>query len=455
MTIDPSILQGIQQPKFEDPLSRYSNFLQSQNAMQQNAMNNLKIGEAQQGVEQRNALNTIFKANGGDYAKTRLDLANGGYGSLLPDFDKAQAELEKYRADTGRIGAETNKTNSETVAQKMKFFNDRMAGVLTPQDAFQLNDEIYADRDVGPFYVSLGGSREKGITKIQQAAVNPASWATYLSGRQKAALGIEKALQNRITERNNGATIDLVATNQFGTPDPRVIQSTKVTPSPRDPKGTVINVSTTGPKDLSKSLAPKVVEDITNMRSIAEGALQRVSDKDQILGIIGNPDKVYVGPAAHLKLKAASALVATGMANPDEVERVQNTQLLEKYLSNNVWQKFTQLKASGVSVPRLTNYELQLMKSSTAGDIGMTPGAIKAIVELDRKLDQASVGHYNTRLKSLDPEVMRYYGFTPVDSVGGPPSEAIADLRRHPDTAAQFDEIFGNGAAARVLGGRK
>lgn len=34
-----------------------------------------------------------------------------------------------------------------------------------------------------------------------------------------------------------------------------------------------------------------------------------------------------------------------------------------------------------------------------------------------------------------------------------PPQEAIEDLRRNPKSAAQFDEIFGQGAAAKALGG--
>lgn len=35
----------------------------------------------------------------------------------------------------------------------------------------------------------------------------------------------------------------------------------------------------------------------------------------------------------------------------------------------------------------------------------------------------------------------------------GPPPQAIEDLRRNPNSAAQFDEIFGQGAAQRALGG--
>ncbi len=42
---------------------------------------------------------------------------------------------------------------------------------------------------------------------------------------------------------------------------------------------------------------------------------------------------------------------------------------------------------------------------------------------------------------------------SPVEGAPAVPSEAISDLRRNPGSAAQFDEIFGPGAAARALGG--
>lgn len=37
--------------------------------------------------------------------------------------------------------------------------------------------------------------------------------------------------------------------------------------------------------------------------------------------------------------------------------------------------------------------------------------------------------------------------------MGGIPDEAIMELRQNPGTASQFDEVFGQGASARILGG--
>lgn len=37
-------------------------------------------------------------------------------------------------------------------------------------------------------------------------------------------------------------------------------------------------------------------------------------------------------------------------------------------------------------------------------------------------------------------------------AIGSPPPEAIDELKRDPSAAAEFDEAFGAGAAARVLG---
>jgi hypothetical protein len=57
-------------------------------------------------------------------------------------------------------------------------------------------------------------------------------------------------------------------------------------------------------------------------------------------------------------------------------------------------------------------------------------------------------------------EQARWSQFTPKKSGaggaaapgGGPPPAAIADLKRNPATSAQFDQVFGAGAAAKVLG---
>lgn len=40
-----------------------------------------------------------------------------------------------------------------------------------------------------------------------------------------------------------------------------------------------------------------------------------------------------------------------------------------------------------------------------------------------------------------------------VPQTTAPPAEAVAELRRDPSGAAEFDEVFGQGASARILGG--
>lgn len=67
----------------------------------------------------------------------------------------------------------------------------------------------------------------------------------------------------------------------------------------------------------------------------------------------------------------------------------------------------------------------------------------------------AIAGKYGTDYADENGNIRRRPAFNP-NSFAQPniPDGAIAELKANPGTAAQFDEIFGPGASARVLGGR-
>ncbi len=67
----------------------------------------------------------------------------------------------------------------------------------------------------------------------------------------------------------------------------------------------------------------------------------------------------------------------------------------------------------------------------------------------------AIAGKYGTDYADESGNIRRRPAFNP-NSFAQPniPGGAIAELKANPGTAAQFDEIFGPGASARVLGGR-
>lgn len=78
-------------------------------------------------------------------------------------------------------------------------------------------------------------------------------------------------------------------------------------------------------------------------------------------------------------------------------------------------------------------------------------GMVKELIAMEMP-DYMAIPQGGTLVDTRNPGAVRQFGQgAPAPSVA-PPPEAIAELRQNPGTAAQFDEIFGPGAAQRVLG---
>jgi len=90
---------------------------------------------------------------------------------------------------------------------------------------------------------------------------------------------------------------------------------------------------------------------------------------------------------------------------------------------------------------------------STGGISGIKTALQKSTAKmkpvLDKNVDKAQKRIWE--LFGVGDKYKNKYDDAPVAG-GGPPPAAIADLKRNPATSAQFDQVFGAGAAAKVLG---
>lgn len=470
MTIDPSILLNVQQPKVEDPMTRYSNFL----AMQQ-AIN--KQDEYERTLNDQKALNAVYRnalgADGGlDETKLLTGLASNNLGAKIPDVRKGLLELKDKQAGITKTEADAGKVRAETVAQKMRLLNDRMAGARTGADLLRLNDEMYADPDLGAYFTSLGGSREKGIAEINQAAASP-NWNAYVASKKQAALGIEKTLQNRINVLDNGNENVVLRTNEYGDPNPTVLAKYKVGESPKAAK-TTINVSTGGKIEEAggKAFSEEQGKYLSETLKTARMAPQMIRDADRAIALINSG--VFSGKAANFQAEAARTMKAMGIPVGPEVT---NTEQLSALLADKVLNAIhtSGLGARGMDTPAERVY----VEKAKLGDKTLDRETLITGANLLRKSAEYAIRNYNDVAGSVPqswfqgsgaprtlplPSERKKPGGTSTQSKAvrfeslSPEQQkvAIERLRANPNTAGAFDQHFGKpGLAAQILGRKK
>ncbi len=454
MPIDYSLLSGIKPVQFSDPLGQYNNFLQAQNAQQQNALGQRQVAAAEMEMNQNALLNEGYRVS-----KTpdemRAYMAEKGLGTKIGAYNKQQADLEESKFKNQKTQAEIGKFEAENIASALKRGQDRFGKVVYPQQAEVAIRQGHADPAMKSYLTSIGSTEEADLTELRQAVKS----GTYPQWLEREQMGYKEHLdaaldqrKQKYTEVNDAAdrtsrekTND--ATNATSALNNAATNATSRFNNDNDNR-TRLAAQNLAPTDVTKALAPEVVRDISGLKGLAEGVSGRSADRQKILDIIKG-GKVLVGPAADWKKKYLTGLVATNTASPEDIETLNNTDKLDKYLANNVWQKISGLRSSGVNLPRVTNLDLQLAGKSTAGDKNMSKQAIVDIVSAEDATDKDVIKHYMSRVKGVSPEVRKYHGFTPVIP------QAHADfLKAHPTTAADFDLKYYPGASAEILGGQ-
>jgi hypothetical protein len=211
MPINSNIALGVQPLQVGDPMARYSQFANIQNAQNQNALAQYQLSTAQREQESVNALNAAY-ANAYDVRTGKIDrnllresLAKGGFGSKLPGIEKTLTEADKEAAllqeVQGKVAAQPTalaKQQTELLDAKLKqsrTFLDTLdpADPNAPARYLQWHEANHADPIIGPALKAQGITAEKSRAQIEAAlARGPQAFADLINGSK---LGTEKFME--------------------------------------------------------------------------------------------------------------------------------------------------------------------------------------------------------------------------------------------------------------------
>ena len=193
MPIDVSILSQFKPQQPEPLLNTLAQFETIRGARQQQEMNALQMQQARRQMEEQEFENKLYQnalTSGGDvdYAAARQRAAAGGFGRLVPVLTKREQEEAKARAaaiaEQVKLQAEQNKLLTDKITQ----YGDAARFIETPEAARAWNAALHEDGITGPWFKSIGVTREQGDQEILAFAQagDLAGWRSkVLEGKEK------------------------------------------------------------------------------------------------------------------------------------------------------------------------------------------------------------------------------------------------------------------------------
>lgn len=385
-----------------------------------------------------------------DYPSVYQGLAREGLASAIPEMQKEEYERRKAYAET--MG-----TEADNFIKKIEVAKKTIPA--TPGEARVWMNYWFSDPDVGQFLANFG-TREEAIASI------PTEMEKYNVWRTDSVLLADKAIETERLDLEGGfQTIRKVGGAPVGKPIMKIPYDPALAEQKRRQAAAGVPKLPKEEEEYSKIVGQTAGQKDFAFYDAANSAVDGLIQTNETLDLLEKGEPI-TGAAADLQLNFERLMKAvTGRDN----KSISDTEVLEALLGADV---FKQIQALGVGARGLdTRNEREFLQQVISGTKTLDRETLIRMAQIRANVQGRIIDRYNQRVQRGELDRFFEKSGIPKRQIEKPqrqspavtsraqniPKAAIDRLGRNPspELKAQFDEIFGAGAADRVLqGGR-
>jgi hypothetical protein len=489
MPLNTNLLRAPAAIEFPDQFNRLAQFSQIQSAQNQNALAQYQLSAAQRAEEQQNAFYQQARQ-----PNFKLDLSTAlGFGKPGLEAFKAQREAEN-------AGLTAKKTQSEIDAAELKRRSDiveNISGAFVPLAAASAQGTPVSLEQVQSAAQSLLRRGLIGKTEIDELPQSDADVPAFLKnlvlGSDKARKAFKESMPT-IDRVDTGGGITSFQNNPLVSGYGQTMTNVPVIPKTAAPVGPTdlarlqterAALIANNPKDplineYNKRIATLTTHQpasstITNVNAYAPASVTaqqefmketrdtygRLKDAPSVLDNIEKAKglvkgaKGFMGPGGE-SLQQAASFLNNRLGTKIDTKGVSDAAELRSRLFFGIMDNLKKLDSQPTA-------QQQDALQAALGSLGTDPNALPRVLDAFGDTVRNRVERHNQEVTGAetrgvkfpyDPKITLPERAIPAAATAIP-AAAIEALKSGKGNAKQFDEVFGAGAAARVLGGGK
>jgi hypothetical protein len=380
-TIDPNIAMGFKPIQVQDPLNRMAAMMQIEGGQQSQQLNALKIREAEQEIENRNALRNVPGGiNDPDYIKN------------VAKFDpKLALALQKEMALRTEADLKSTGLGIKNFTDSMSQYRNVLDMVRTPEQLLAWQEAVHKDPITGSRLASMGIPYDSVKQQLLAELQKPGGFEAALTQSKLGATKFAELNKPNIQNVTRGGVSEQLQTPGMGGA-PVVTRTAAITPTIAD---------TIAQQRLNADLNPDVQASLSTAREIGKLAAGQSPLAPKV--IAADAGKNLVGDVAtqmgnsYLKLFESGGIKSTTRGAAANLAASSQSSMLGQ-IGGGVLGTENQSERDFIKSQR------PILVQGIVKATGMTASQINSNVELKNLLDSATDPDkgYETNAKNLN-----------------------------------------------------